>query len=58
MHAKVGQNHLEFAQKINDIHDAISTTFKNTERSRKQVILKWINKLIINKKKKNKYVNF
>ncbi|OUM62602.1 hypothetical protein PIROE2DRAFT_11086, partial [Piromyces sp. E2] len=37
MHVKVGQNHLEFAQKINDTHDAISTTFKNTERSRKQL---------------------
>ncbi|ORX46447.1 RhoGAP-domain-containing protein [Piromyces finnis] len=37
MHAKVGQNHLEFAQKINDTHDAISTTYKNTERSRKQL---------------------
>jgi len=39
MHAKIGQNHLDFVQKINDIHDALSTTFKNTERSRKQVII-------------------
>jgi len=37
MHAKIGQNHLDFAQRINDTHDSISTTFKNTERSRKQV---------------------
>jgi len=37
MHAKVGQNHLEFAQKINDTNDSITATFKNTERSRKQL---------------------
>ncbi|ORX83149.1 RhoGAP-domain-containing protein [Anaeromyces robustus] len=37
MHEKIGQNHLKFVQTINDTYEAISTTFKNTERSRKQL---------------------
>jgi len=37
IHEKIGQNHLDFVQTINDTHDAISTTYKNTDRSRKQL---------------------
>jgi len=37
MHEKVGENHVKFAQIINDTYDNISTTLKNTERSRKQL---------------------
>eukprot|EP00833_Pecoramyces_ruminatium_P003808 jgi/Orpsp1_1/1177840/evm.model.c7180000063079.1 len=37
MHEKIGENHVKFAQTINDTYDTISTTYKNTERSRKQL---------------------
>ncbi|KAL6625307.1 RhoGAP-domain-containing protein [Neocallimastix sp. 'constans'] len=37
MHEKIGENHVKFSQSINDTYEVISTTFKNTERSRKQL---------------------
>jgi len=42
MHEKIGENHVKFSQSINDTYEVISTTFKNTERSRKQVIFFFI----------------
>jgi len=38
MHKKIGDNHVKFAQSINNTYNTISKTFKNTEKSRKQVM--------------------
>jgi len=39
LHEKIGNNRLKFAESIGTVTDNLFTLLKNTERSRKQVII-------------------